>query len=152
MFVIVLRKRTKINKKRPGFDHILRYFVKLSISVHYETGNAMLANVVARALNVRTKSLRLCSWLEKRFWVKINILASAPPPMTTSVTRFGKFCHFGKSLQVFGKFLMVYFLFDIMFSPLCQIYDTIGLIIIVANSQILKIILTIWSHCNCITF
>ena len=29
----------------------------------------------------------------------------------TSVTRVGKFCHFGKKLHAFGKFLIVYFLF-----------------------------------------
>ena len=42
-----------------------------------------------------------------------------------------KFRHFGKSIQVFG-----------------QICDIIGLIIIVANGQILKNNLTTWSRCQ----
>ena len=57
-----------------------------------------------------------------------------------------KFRNFGKSLQVFGKFLTVYFLFCKMLSQLCQICDIIGLICIVANSQVIKNNLTIWSH------
>ena len=48
------------------------------------------------------------------------------------------FCHFGKSLQVFGKFSTVYFLFAQMLSLLWQICDIIGLIFIVSNGQILK--------------
>ena len=58
-----------------------------------------------------------------------------------------KFWHFGKSLQVFGKFLTVYFLFGKMLILLWQICDIIGLIFAVANGQILKNNLTIWSHC-----
>ena len=67
----------------------------------------------------------------------------------SSVIRFG---HFGKSLQVFGKFLTVYFLFGKMLSLLWQICDIIGLYFIVANGQILKNNLTIWSHCCWETF
>ena len=52
-----------------------------------------------------------------------------------------------KSLQVFGKFLMVYFLFGKMLSLLLQIYTIIELIFIVANGQILKNNLAFWSHC-----
>ena len=58
-----------------------------------------------------------------------------------------KFHHLSKSLQVFGSFLMVYLLFGIMLSRLLQICDIIGLIFSVANGQILKNNLTIWSHC-----
>ena len=57
-----------------------------------------------------------------------------------------KFHHLSKSLQVFGSFLMVYLLFGIMLSRLLQICDIIGLIFSVANGQILKNNLTIWSH------
>ena len=52
-----------------------------------------------------------------------------------------KFCHFGKSLQVFGYFLTVYFLFGKILSLLWQNCD-----IIVGNGQTLKNNLTIWSH------
>ena len=58
-----------------------------------------------------------------------------------------KFCNFGKSLQVFGKFLIVYFLFVKMLSLLWQTCYIIGLIFIVANGQILKNNLTHLSHC-----
>ena len=58
-----------------------------------------------------------------------------------------KYGHFVKGLQVFGKFVTVYFLFGEMISLLWQICDIIGLISIVANGQILKNNLTIWSHC-----
>ena len=59
------------------------------------------------------------------------------------------FCHFSKSLQVFGKFLTVYFLFGKMLSTLWQICDIIGLILIAAKGHILKNNLTIWSHTEC---
>ena len=36
-------------------------------------------------------------------------------------------CHFGKSLQIFGKFLTVYFLLGKLLSPLRQICDFFGL-------------------------
>ena len=58
-----------------------------------------------------------------------------------------KFCHFGKKLQVFGKFLKVYFLFGKMLSILWQICDIFGLNFLFAIGQILKNYLTIWSHC-----
>ena len=58
-----------------------------------------------------------------------------------------KFRHFGKSLQVFVKYLMVNFLFGKMLSLLWQICDIIGLIFIFANGQILKNNISIWSHC-----
>ena len=57
-----------------------------------------------------------------------------------------KFHHFGKSLQVLGNFLTVFFLFGKMLSLLWQICDLIGLFFHVANGQILKNNLTIWSH------
>ena len=57
-----------------------------------------------------------------------------------------KFRHFGKILQVFGKFLMVYFLFGKIYNLLFQICCTTELIFIVANGQILKHNVTIWSH------
>ena len=57
-----------------------------------------------------------------------------------------KFRHFVKSLQVFGKFLKVCFLFGKMLSLLWQICDIIEVIFNVANGQILKNNLTIWSH------
>ena len=59
-----------------------------------------------------------------------------------------KFRQFGKSLQVFSKFMTVYFLFGKMMSLLWQTCDIIGLIFIVANGQILKKNLTNWSHCS----
>ena len=57
-----------------------------------------------------------------------------------------KFCHYGKTWQVFSKYLTVYFLFGKMLSLLWQIWYIIGLIFIVANCQILKNNITIWSH------
>ena len=57
-----------------------------------------------------------------------------------------KFHHFGKSLQI-NQFFTVYFWFGKMLSLIWQICDIIGLIFIVANGQILKNNLTIWSHC-----
>ena len=58
----------------------------------------------------------------------------------------GSVTRFGERLQVLGKFLMVYLLFGKMLSLLLQICDIIGLIFSVANGQILKNNLTIWSH------
>ena len=58
-----------------------------------------------------------------------------------------KFRHFGKTLQVFGKFLTVYFLFGKVLSLLLQIWYIIEIILILANGQILTNNLTIWSHC-----
>ena len=49
-----------------------------------------------------------------------------------------KFCHFGKSLQVFGKILTVYVLFGKMLSLLWQICDIFRLIFVVANGQNIK--------------
>ena len=46
----------------------------------------------------------------------------------------------------FGKFLTVYFLFGKMLNLLLQISYIFGLIFIVAEGQILKNNLTIWSH------
>ena len=57
-----------------------------------------------------------------------------------------KFWHFGKSLQEFGKFFTVYFLFGKILSLLWQLCDIIGLIFIFANGKILNNNLTIWSH------
>ena len=57
-----------------------------------------------------------------------------------------KFRHFGKSWQIFGKFLTVYFLPGKLLSPPWQIYVIFGLNFIAANGQILKNNLTIWSH------
>ena len=51
-----------------------------------------------------------------------------------------KFHHFGNNLQVFVKFLMVYFLFGKTVNLLWEIYFTSGLIFIVKNGQILIII------------
>ena len=49
-----------------------------------------------------------------------------------------KFRHFGNNLQVFGKFLPVYFYLGKMLSQVWKIYW--------ANGQMLKNNLTIWSH------
>ena len=68
------------------------------------------------------------------------------PPKQPMWPDLAKFRHFGKSLQVLGKFLIVYFLFGKMLSLLWQICDIIGLIFIVANGQILKNNITIRSH------
>ena len=65
---------------------------------------------------------------------------------------WAKFCHFGKSLLVLGRFLTVYFLLGKMLSILLQICDIIVLIFITANGQILKNNLSIWSHCSAVTF
>ena len=56
------------------------------------------------------------------------------------------FHHFGKSLPVFGKFLTVHFILGKILSWLWQIWDIIGLIFTIANGQIFKNNLTIWSH------
>ena len=63
----------------------------------------------------------------------------------TVLTDLVKFRHFFKSLQVVGNFLTVYFLFG-KICLLWHICDINGLIFIVANVQILKNNLTIWSH------
>ena len=63
-----------------------------------------------------------------------------------SVTRFGEICHFGKSLQSFGKFFTVYLLCGKMLTLLWQICDISGLIFNVANGQTLKNYLTIGSY------
>ena len=63
-----------------------------------------------------------------------------------------KFRHFGKTFQVFGKFLTVYFLFGKVLSLFWQIWFFNRLILIVANGQILKNNLTIWSHCSIPTY
>ena len=55
-----------------------------------------------------------------------------------------KFRHLGKSFQVFGKFLTVFF--GKTLSILWQFCDIIGLIFIDANGQLLKNNITIWSH------
>ena len=56
------------------------------------------------------------------------------------------FRHFGKSLQVFGKFLTVFSLFGKMLKLLWQFCDIIVSIFFAANGQILKNNLTIRSH------
>ena len=53
---------------------------------------------------------------------------------------------FGKSLQILGKNLPFYFFFGEMLNLLWQICDIVGLIFSVANGQIFKNNLTIWSH------
>ena len=72
--------------------------------------------------------------------------SSQPSMLYESWPDLAKIRHFDKSLQVFGKILTVYFLFGKTLSILCQICDIIGLIFSVANGQILKNNLTIWSH------
>ena len=57
-----------------------------------------------------------------------------------------KFRQFGNTLQIFGNFLTVHFLFGKMLSLLWQISDTIRLVFFSANGQILKNNLAIWSH------
>ena len=85
------------------------------------------------------------SFVQQRFLQK-QILASEPP-LPTVWLDLEKFRQFGKSLQVFGKILTVYFLFGKMLCLLWQICDIFGLIFIVSNGQIFKNNLTIWSHC-----
>ena len=60
--------------------------------------------------------------------------------VASSVTRFGE------NLQVFGKWLTVYFLFGKMLNLLWQICHISELNIVVAKGQKLKHNLTIWSH------
>ena len=55
--------------------------------------------------------------------------------MYTDRPDLAEFHHFGKSLQVLGKFLIVYFLFGKMLTLLWQICDIIGLIFIVGNLE-----------------
>ena len=63
----------------------------------------------------------------------IGQVADDSPSVWPDLARFR---HFGKSLQVFGKFLTVYFLFGKILSLLWPIRDIIGLIFIAANGQI----------------
>ena len=63
-----------------------------------------------------------------------------------SLTRFAKISPLCQKIHVFGKFLTVYFLFRKMLSLLLQIWYIFGRIFIVADGQILKNNLTIWSH------
>ena len=56
------------------------------------------------------------------------------------------FATFAKN-QILCNISTVYFLFGTMLSLLWNIGPIIGLIFIVANDQILKNNLTIWSHC-----
>ena len=61
--------------------------------------------------------------------------------------QFGR--NFAMLAKVYGKFVQfstVLFLFCKILSLLWQICDIIGLFVIVANGQILKNNLTIWSH------
>ena len=74
-----------------------------------------------------------------------NVFCTTYPPVWRDLA---KFRHFGKSLRVFGKFVTFYFIFGEILSSLWQICVIIGLIFIVANGQILKNNLTIWSHCD----
>ena len=67
-------------------------------------------------------------------WLKIGHLASV-----TVWPDLAKFRHYGKILQVFGKFLAVYLLFGKLLSLNLAIF-------ISANGQILKNNPTIWSH------
>ena len=57
------------------------------------------------------------------------------------------FATFAKN-QILCNISTVYFLFGTMLSLLWNIGPIIGLIFIVANDQILKNNLTIWSHCR----
>ena len=57
-----------------------------------------------------------------------------------------KFRQFGKTLQVFGNFSTVYFLFGKMMDLLWQIWNIVWIIFIVAKGQISKNNLTNWSH------
>ena len=65
-----------------------------------------------------------------------------------SVTRFGEILPLWQKFISLWHFLMVYFLFVKMQSLLWQICHIIGKIFSVANDQILKNDLTIWSHCS----
>ena len=69
-------------------------------------------------------------------------------PQPASVTRFGEILPLWQKFVFFGNFLTVYFVFGKILMWLWQICDIIGLICIVANDQILKNNLTIWSHCS----
>ena len=90
-------------------------------------------------------------WYQLDFCIPVYGGASYLPSPWSSLgvwPDLAKFRHFCKSLKVFWKFLIVYFLFRKAMSRLWQICDIIGLIFMVANGQILKINLTIWSHCS----
>ena len=65
-----------------------------------------------------------------------------------SVTRFGEVLPPWQNFTSLWQNLTVYFLFGKLLSLLCKIWYIIGLILIVANGQILKNNLTIWSHCT----
>ena len=63
-----------------------------------------------------------------------------------SVTRFGEISPLWQKFRCFGKSLTVYFLFGKMLSQLWQTCYIIFQIFTVANGQVLKNNLTIWSH------
>ena len=63
-----------------------------------------------------------------------------------SVNRLCKILPIWQNFTSLWQFSTVYFLFCKMMDLLWQIWNIIWLIFIVANSQILKSNLTIWSH------
>ena len=60
--------------------------------------------------------------------------------LVSSVTRFGEMS------QLWQNFIRLWHVLSLLW----QIWYIIGLILIVANGQILKNNLTIWSHCSCL--
>ena len=62
------------------------------------------------------------------------------------VTRFGEISPVWQKFISLRKKMTVYFLFGKILSLLWQIWDIVGLIFSVANGQIFKNDLTIWSH------
>ena len=89
------------------------------------------------------RTLVTTRWDDRKSASKWRLMIPKPQTVWADLA---KFCHFGKRLQVFGKFLTIYCLFGKMLRLLLQICDIIGLIFIVANGQIVKNNLTIWSH------
>ena len=131
-------------KYNSNSDKVTRQKVKFEptffkdIKVNKEYSSANISQQVASPLFNVSFNVLLCSTTSFG-QQKTLVLVPVWPDLA-------KFRHFVKSLQVFGNFLTVYFLFGKMLSLLWQICDIIGLIFNVANVQILKNNLTIWSH------
>ena len=63
-----------------------------------------------------------------------------------------KFRHFGKTLKVFGYYLMVYFALGIFLNIIGQIFMTLDKFSLLLMARNRKDNLAIWSHCSSPTF
>ena len=70
--------------------------------------------------------------------------------LSTSVTRFGEISPLWQNFTILWQISdSLFCIWQSLLSLLWKIWYIIGLILIVANGQILKNNLTIWSHCSC---